>query len=779
MYRILVLATIAQILGILTITTDILLFTLLFVGGLTFYCLFFLSTSPYRPAVTLIFLFFCYAFGVGRTFQVENLFQQPPPGLGQNVTLTLQICAEPQKYPNRYLYITKIKDSLYKGKILVSVVSQGEPSYEYGDIVQVKGKLELPKRAKNPGEFNYREYLRRQGVTGQINILPKNITLVGKGRLNPLLSGAIWAKERVQRNVNQLLPETEANLFNSIFFGDKGLLSAQQKEVFSQLGIMHIFAVSGSNVALVLIVLTGLAILLKLKPFRRNILLLLGLVFYSYLTALTPSVMRATLMAAGVILAEWYRRQRDFYTGLAASAFILLIWNPYNLFDSGFQLSYLVTWGIVYLQPYFQRFFHYLPGWGTYLTVGITSQLAALPLTAYYFNMISLVALVVNLLVVPVMGIIVNLGMFVFILTFLWTPLAAPFIYTGGLILTLLLKLLKWAGNLPYIAIKVATPNILLVIASYLSLILMVELYHKKELRFDFLRPLTVVLCICVFISFLLPPPLHGKLEITFIDVGQGDGIFVQTPQGRRFLIDGGGTNFLGTFNAGENIVVPYLTRRGIFKLDGVINTHPDGDHLAGLFPVIEVIKVVVALTPPPRFFADGYQEWGELLAKHDVSWKEGRGGQTLWLDDGRIKMEFLHPGEVPVVSKRSPDNDNSLVLKISYGNFSCLLTGDIEEDGLEAMLKQGGDFSCTVFKAPHHGSKYAFNQQFYLQADPEIVVFSVGQNNFGHPAPELIQYWEERNVAVYRTDYDGAVTFLTDGEKLEVRTMGREVPYY
>jgi len=775
MYRLLVLITIAFMLGILAVTVSPLIFVFLLISGLIIYCFFGVTDSPYHPIITLALQIVFFLLGVIRTSLAVSQVQQLPPGLGRQVTFQAQICVEPQRYPGRYLYIVETKEGLYRGKLLVSVASQEELPYRYGDLVEVRGKLELPKRAKNPGEFDYREYLKRQGITGQMNITPADLRLIASRTLNPLMHGAIWAKKRVQKEVNRLLPEAEADLFNSIFFGDKGLLTAEQKDLFSQLGIMHIFAVSGSNVALVLLVLLGLAILLKLKPFGRNALFIVGLVFYAYLTGLTPSVMRATLMALSIVFAEWLRRKPDFYIGLAASALFLLFWNPYNLFDSGFQLSYAVTWGMVYLHPLFERFFSFLPAGRSFLTVTVTSQLTALPLTAYYFNLISVASLVINLLVVPVMGVIVNLGMFVFILTFLWAPLAVPVIYSTGIILKLMLKFLIWAGSLPGVALKVATPSIFLVIASYLSLILLVEA-DKRGSGFSFLRPVTYVLCVCTFALFLFPPLAHGKLEVTFIDVGQGDAILVQTPRGKRFLIDGGGTNFTGTFNAGENIVVPYLVRRGICRLDAVINTHPDGDHLAGLFPVVEELEVSTVITPPPEHFAESYQEWKSLLDEHDVSWKEGRFGQALLLDEGKVMLEFLHPGDQPVLSERSSDNDNSLVLKLSYGKFSCLLTGDVEADGLEAMVKRGGDFSCTVFKAPHHGSKYAFNQDFYSRANPRIVVFSVGKNNFGHPAPELISFWEEKGAIIYRTDYDGAVTILTDGERVEVKTMGREV---
>ncbi|WP_227767563.1 DNA internalization-related competence protein ComEC/Rec2 [Zhaonella formicivorans] len=778
MHRILVLAVCAYILGILAVRYNLLLFTLLFVGGLIYYVLVFLSLSPYKPVSTVLIIVLFFSAGLIRTAIVHQKINNLPPELGQETVMLGQIYAEPQVYGERTAYFVRIKtlgDHESDFKALLNILTPEPLPYRYGDYLRISGKLELPKRAKNPGEFDYRRYLERQGVLVQLNVRPDQVVLLKKASGNPFLNAALSAKNRVEQSVKSILPKKEADLFNSIFFGDKGLLTAEQKEMFSALGIMHVFAVSGSNVAVVLLVLLGLAILFKLAPLARNSMFVAGLLFYAAVTGFTPSVLRSTVMALGVLLAQWTLRQWDFYAGLAGAALFLLLWNPLMLFDSGFQLSFVVTWGLVYLTPLLEEALSFLPPWRTYLTVSLASQVAALPLTAYYFNIISLAALLMNLLVVPVIGITVILGMAVFLLALLWAPLAAPFIYSAGFLISILVRFLEWAGQYPWVALKTATPSMLLILSSYLCLVAVVELRKNKDISTRWFK-LTLVFAALIFAVYLLPLPGHGKLEVTFLDVGQGDAVFIQTPGGKKILLDGGGENFAGTYNAGERVVEPYLTRRGVFTLDAVVNSHPDGDHLDGLFPVLKRVKTNFIITPPAAHFAAGYDEFLNLAEKLGYKHQELNRGDKLKLDGEKVVMEVLHPGDRPLPTDKSPDNNNSLVIRLTYGKVSFLLTGDLEAEGMAELMSQGVNLAATVLKIPHHGSRYGYDEAFYQKVSPRVVVFSVGKNNFGHPAPEITGYWEQEQVNIYRTDWDGAITFLTDGQSLTVNTMGREV---
>lgn len=777
MHRTLVLATITFILGILAVQYHFLLFTLLFIGGLIFYIFYASYTGlPFalEPAkslgMVLLFLFF-FTGGVFRAELAHKLTQPPPFEKGQVQIIEGQVVADPESYERRTVYILKVPE-LNKTKVMVNVLTEEELPYAYGDYLRVQGVLELPPRAKNPGEFNYRQYLKSQGVTLTMTVMPKHVALIKKGWGNPLWEVALWAKNKVVKAVEKYLPKQEADLFNSVFFGDKGLLTPEQKELYGELGILHVFAVSGSNVAMVLLVLLGLAILLRLSPPARNFLMVIGLVFYTYVTGLTPSVLRASTMAFGLLVSQWVLRRWDFYTGLALAALFLLLINPFYLFDSGFQLSFVVTWGLVYLTPLLEKMVQFLPPCRSLFTVTLAAQLTALPITAYYFNMVSLAALWVNLLVVPIMGVVVTLGVVVFILALLGPPLAAPFIYSAGFLLNLLARILEWMGQFSWNALPVATPSLLLVGLSYLVLIALVEFSKERERYGRYFKP-AVVVSIVVLAAYFFPGSGHGRLEVTFLDVGQGDAIFIQTPQGQRFLLDGGGANFTGTYNAGERVVVPYLIRRGIFTLDGVFNSHPDGDHLDGLLPVLEIIKVKKVFTPPLDYFGDQYQQFMELTRLKEIDHLQLTAGDKIRLDGGPVVLEVLHPP--PIFEPGSTGNNNSLVFRLSFGSVQFLFTGDLEVEGMEKLLASARPLNSTILKIPHHGSGDGYDVDFYQAVSPKAVVISVGKNNFGHPAPEIIDYWYGQGVSIYRTDWDGAVTFLTDGKGLQVQTMGRE----
>ncbi|MDS1029428.1 DNA internalization-related competence protein ComEC/Rec2 [Bacillota bacterium LX-D] len=779
MQRFIVWGVSAYILGILAIQNNIYLFTVLFLGELWLYSVF-ISPKGLRQRNLLLFLNVFVLLGLGRTIWINKSLETLPINPGKEVTFQGQVRAEPQYYSGRTVYVVNLLQTngkLSRKKVLVNVVDTKPSPYEYGDILKITGKVELPKRAKNSGEFDYRWYLKRQGILVQTYLRPSQINLIRQDLGNPLYKLALLVKARTERTVNKYLPQTEANIFNSIFFGDKGLLTDEQKDMFSRLGIMHVFAVSGSNVAVVLLFLQYLSILLRLKPTLDKTLLICGLGFYALLTGLSAVVLRATLMAMGILCAKWFLRQWDFYSGLAGAALLILLINPLTLFDSGFQLSFTVTWGLIYLGALFNGIGKSLPFFQTYLAPVLTAQIATLPLTAYYFNLISLTAVLTNLVVVPAIGILVLLGMGVLILVLIFPPLAVPFIYSSGFILKILVASLMWLGKFPWNALPVKTPSIYLIIGIFLCLIALVEIKKKQEIEQKYPQAIPIVLIIFLLLNvgYFVPNYRQPNLEVTFIDVGQGDAIFIATPKGKKLLLDGGGQNFTGAFNAGEKIVVPYLIRRGIFKLDGIISSHPDTDHISGLFPVLETLKINTLFIPPTASFGQEYKNLIKLAQNEDCRIQELTAGQTIKLDEGKVLLEVLNPPGKKLETTKSTSNNNSLVIRLVYGKATFLLSGDLEEEGMEQIYQQKKLLEAVVFKVPHHGSKYAFHENFLGQIHPQIVVFTVGKNNFGHPAKEIIDYWQQQKVRILRTDWDGAITFRTNGSKIYVQTMGRE----
>ncbi|KKM11005.1 hypothetical protein SY88_10745 [Clostridiales bacterium PH28_bin88] len=660
----------------------------------------------------------------------------------------------------------------------------GAPLYRYGDVLQVQGQLELPSTRRNPGEFDYRSYLARRGIFTRMQVdNPGSLQRVGRRLGNPVVAVSLAAKSRVVALVDRALPAEQAGVLLALLFGDKERLEKGEVERFRALGVMHVFAVSGLHVGFLLFFMMEVAGLARLSKRATGALVLAGLVFYAGATGFTASVVRAALMAALGIGAYLWDRDRDFYTALALAAMVLLLVNPFALFDTGFQLSFVATWGLVYLYPLLGGLLAFLPAWRRYLVVPLAAQVALLPLTAYYFNQISLAALAANLSIVPVVGVVVVLGLVVVMLVIFLPPVAAILVQGVGAIVQVLLAGTQFMADFPGIALPVRTPHPWETLSYYTFLVIAREVWQRRsdpwwQTFFQRRRYLLAGVAAAWIMALSLVPYMGQRdiLQVTFLDVGQGSAVYIRTPGGRDLLVDGGGRPVTGGsgFDVGEDIVVPYLIRRGVKKLDVVLSSHPDTDHLQGLFAVLRQIPATMVVTPPPEYFNGGYQEFLDLASLRRARHVVARRGNTITLGREAV-LEVLAPA-VDFSGTRSDDNNGSLVVKLTYRGTSFLLTGDVELEGMEDMLELGHGLQSTVLAVPHHGSRYGLHGEFLAAVAPSAAVIQVGEgNSFGHPAPDIIRYWEERGVPVYRTDSHGAITFWSDGQKWWAETVIRE----
>ncbi|MHB1420804.1 MAG: ComEC/Rec2 family competence protein [Bacillota bacterium] len=390
-------------------------------GLLLFACL---RYRHLRVGATLLILFLFLLSG----FLWNSLARQKAAVEGQawpsrNVVLTGMVAEDPGGYPDRTVYIlSKLKlaggsgSTIIKGRLqLVIYNPEAGIQYHYGDLLQVRGKIDLQTSDRNPGEFNYREYLIRRGIYGRISIYrPADVTRLGKETGNVLIRTALTAKGRVASLVESTLPSQQAGVLLALLFGDQERLDDEQVDLYRTLGVMHIFSVSGLHVAFVLLFLLAVGRLMRLPPRLETIIAVSVLVFYAVMVGFPPSVVRATVMVIIGLGARLVMRAPDFYTSLAGAGLIILIWNPLQIYDPGFQLSFVATWGLVYLEPMIKGWLLFLPGWGKYLVAPIAAQLGVLPLTALYFNAVSLLAIPANILVVGLVGVITVLGLAVF-----------------------------------------------------------------------------------------------------------------------------------------------------------------------------------------------------------------------------------------------------------------------------------------------------------------------------------------------------------------------------
>lgn len=661
-------------------------------------------------------------------------------------------------------------------KVLVVCYRPEGSVFSYGDLLEAYGRLFLPREARNPGEFDYRSYLARRGIfTRMVVTGPEHIRKVGEEPGNPLVRIALAWRGRVEEAITRAIPPREAGLLLGVLFGERDKIDDQDLEAWQTLGILHLLAVSGLHVGILIHLLHLLARLAKMGPWGLFSFCLAGSIFYAACAGFSPSVVRATIMGNMAVLALAVSRDYDFYTALSLAAVLILLFRPGAVYESGFQLSFAATWGIVYLYPLWDELLGRLPAWRKYIVVPLGAQLAAVPLSAYYFNVLPLIGLPFNILGSAVFGLVLPLGLVGAVLAPFFLPGAEALFLVGGGMVRGFLALVTKVSDMPGAKLYVPTPCWTIMGVGYVLLITCRELWVRRHKVSGYLRGKRGKLASFALLGgLILVVGARGvvlreeKLGVTFLDVGQGDAIYISTPGGKNLLIDAGGVPpfYQGDFEVGKEVVVPFLRRQGVSRLDMVISTHPDADHISGLFDVTAEIPTDLVLIPPPDTY---YRNFLDHLSGLGLPWVAVHRGCRVEVEKG-LTMEVLHPARD---GRYEDPNEGSLVLRLCYGNTSFLFTGDVQEEGMVEMLTLGGQVRSDVLKVPHHGSRGGMNTAFISAVDPELAVISVGENNvYGHPSAEMVDFLEQAGILVFRTDRNGAVTVYSDGCTISVQPM-------
>ena len=661
-----------------------------------------------------------------------------------------------------------------------------------GDRVRAEGTLRLPSTAQDEGEFDYRAYLARRGILAELRALylPQVLPQREKGLCYLLKRGPALARLRLADGIREALPRDQSLFLEGILFGSREGITADDREIYQRTGVMHLFSVSGLHVGFIFAFLLALSGMLRLGRGASFLLVASGVWGYAAVIDFAPPVTRAAVMATVGLGAHYCRQRKDHTASLALAALAVLLADPAALFEPGFQLSFAATWGILYLAAPLGDKLPFPPLLREMVTVPVTAQLATLPLTALYFQQVAVLGLLANVLVVPLAGLALFLGIAGAVLALAAPAAGSPFLVSAGALSYPIKWLVGLAAGIPGAAFAVPHSPWWVVAVWFLLLVLFGwSLQHGFTVSFPHFRfrsfpsrwtlPSFCGLVLCLLFMCWVPGCRSQQLEVTFLDVGQGDAVLVRTPGGRSMLIDAGGSPTYGssTFDPGREIVVPALWRAGIRRLDLVVNSHPHEDHLGGIPAVLRNVQVGGFVVPPLEHPTPLTLEVQRLLREKGIPVYQIRAGAQIRLDPA-LRIAVLGPPERLYRGTRSDLNNNSLVLHLVYGEVSFLLTGDLEQEGmagLAAAAKEGrlqGGLAATVLKAPHHGSPYSTCPEFADAVRPQVVVISVGRNSFGHPAPSTIRFWEERGARVLRTDEAGTITFRTDGKRLEIRGL-------
>ncbi|MGE5551999.1 MAG: DNA internalization-related competence protein ComEC/Rec2 [Bacteroidota bacterium] len=621
---------------------------------------------------------------------------------------------------------------------------------EYGRWVEARGRLAPAPAAGMDGNFFIKT----------IDMLPRRTGY-------PLRRAGLALRGAMDRALAGVLDQEEHALAAGLLFGDLPQLSPETLGWFRDTGTLHVLSVSGLHIGFVVALALGAARLLGWRTWRSWLLAVPAVIAYIFICGPKPPVLRAAVMALAGGVAAVRARRADPANVLGLAAVVVLLWQPCSLGTIGFQLSFAACAGLIFLYP---RWADWVPGHlgfiGKPILITLAATLAVLPIQIAHFGRVSLIGPLTNLLLVPLTGLALQIGLVAGLLGVMFPFLAGPLLAVLGLLLDLILASARLCAQIPGAACNLGAwpwPAV----AGYYLLLGMVGLGMERNLLNNKPRLplgwcavlLAAVLAGLVWWQVLAAPQ---GLSVTFLDVGQGDSIFIRAPDGRTALIDG------GEDEAGAR-VLSYLRRQGINRLDLLIVSHPHSDHVGGLAAVAGELSIGRVLDPGWPHPSETYRRFLLVLKERRIPWQRARRGLAFTL--GRdVSGAVLYP----YAEAAMPDelNDGSLVIRLRYGRQTLLLPGDLGGRGEEALIAAGDDLRATVLKVAHHGSATSTGPAWLAAARPREAVISVGRGNqFHHPSLEILSRLRMAGVKVYRTDERGNVRWVTDGRRYRFET--------
>jgi len=687
---------------------------------------------------------------------------------------------------------------------IVVTVYNHTPRLEAGDKIRFPARLRPFKNFNNPGNYNYEEAMRLKGLTCSASVSDgRRIVPMGPGCL-PFPRGLI---ETIQKPVRDLFKEQldarNFALFRALILGERNGLDPRLREPFNQTGLGHMLAVSGLHIGLVAWAafflfkwILSLSYRLALEIDIRKMsafLTAFPVIGYTLLAGFQVSSQRAMIMILAFLGSLILGREREVWSTLALAGLIILFLDPNALFSISFQLSFMAVIGILWLTPAILDKFHYpdnsqqekmsfpnrlLAYFTGLVAVTASAMIFLIPITCYYFHRISLVSITANLTTVPILGMwVIPLGLVSAITAPFSFNVASFFLHLGAWGLNKMMAIIEFWSHIPWSSIWTVTPNIFEIFLFY-SFILGIFFFKRRRWA-KMGVTLIAVLILSNVTYWVYQVRFNRDLEVTFLDVGQGNAALVAFPGGKKMIIDGGGFS-RGSFDVGKMVVAPYLWHKKISQIDYMVLSHPQADHMNGLRFIAKVFR-------PKEFWYNGdqvetatFRELKAIIATEKI--KELLPGD---LRDGieinGAMVSILHPdpdGQPLIVQKAGKWlNNNSLVLKIAYRGKTFLFPGDLEKQGEEVLISNAGEMvKSDILLSPHHGSKTSSSKGFLGMVQPGICIISSREGNSGNfPHQTVLERLRHMGCRVIRISRSGAVEVIVGKDRFKVRTFLEE----
>ncbi len=725
----------------------------------------FKNIFSYKYSIIMCLIFF---IGILNTDSHIKYFDDLSPYTDNNITAEAKVLTIPSNINKDrtkfFAHVNKI--NLYgrqinnlNAKTIVTITDNKKDiqKIKIGDTLKLTGMLIEPQTAQNPSQFDYSKYLRFKNTFTILSVKEDWKIIFGADNFSgKFLSKLNDTRSKILKIHAQNIKSPMIEILGGIIFGDDAVNpDSETKTSFINSGIFHILAASGMNVTLIFGIWFFFARNLKLN-YRFSIITGIFLIlFYTCMTGFGPPIIRAALMLTLILAGKLIDKTTSTMSLLFLVAFLMLIFNPLMIYDIGFQLSFIVTFALILTAPlldfkFKSKYINYILG---SCLIPVIAQIFAAPLQMYYFNTFTIYSVLANIAIIPVLSIVSFLG-FISSIMALITPIANKICLAADFILNPLLlyivKVANFFSNMPFAIIYLKKPYIIQIILYFTIIItgICILRFKLKDKKIFIGMTCSIILLILTFI-----PIKNNNLEIIFFAVDNADAALIKSPDNSYFIIDSAKPAYNNTSSQAKNIIIKYLTDKGIKHIDSYIMTHFDSDHAGGTIDLLKSLDI------KHIYITDTYENTNlskqitEYFNKNSIKPITVDKEQEIFSDDD-FRISVVKPNGKEIIT----ENQKSIITNIKYIDKNILFMGDGDVNSFNTLPD---DFknNITILKSGHHGAINTINKN--MIKNTKLTVISTGKNIYGHPHEQTLKILTENNKKYLRTDYYNAIKII------------------